>query len=151
MTFRFRGLPMIVGVLAASGTVFGPVARGAATMARIASIEGISEYRLPNGLQVLLCPDPSDPNLTVTMTFKVGSRYEGYGETGMAHILEHLMFKGGTPSHPNIYKDLSIRGSASTATTSYDYTMYSEELPATERNLRWALELEADRMVHTLI
>src|SRR3982751_4446495 len=60
------------------------------------SVEGITEYRLPNGLKVLLFPDSSRPSVTVNVTYLVGSRHENYGETGMAHLLEHLMFKGAT-------------------------------------------------------
>jgi zinc protease len=68
---------------------------------KVTEVEGISEYRLPNGLKVLLFPDPSKPTITVNITYLVGSRHENYGETGMAHLLEHLLFKG-TPKHPNI-------------------------------------------------
>ena len=71
------------------------------TPKKVTSIEGITEYRLPNGLRVLLFPDPTRPKLTVNLTVLVGSRHEGYGETGMAHLLEHMLFKG-TPTHPNI-------------------------------------------------
>ena len=56
-------------------------------------MEGITEYSLPNGLHVLLFPDASNPKVTVNMTYMVGSRHEGYGETGMAHLLEHMLFK----------------------------------------------------------
>src|SRR5262249_20185615 len=59
---------------------------------RITSVEGITEYHLPNGLRVLLFPDTSKPKVTVNMTYLVGSRHEGYGETGMAHLLEHMLF-----------------------------------------------------------
>ena len=65
---------------------------------KITSVEGITEYRLDNGLQVLLFPDNSKPTVTVNVTYLVGSRHEGYGETGMAHLLEHMLFKGTTPS-----------------------------------------------------
>ncbi len=68
---------------------------------KIATVEGITEYRLDNGLKVLLFPDPSRPKVTVNLTVLVGSRHEGYGETGMAHLLEHMVFKG-TPTHPDI-------------------------------------------------
>ena len=76
---------------------------------RVTSVEGITEYRLANGLRVLLFPDPSKPTITVNMTYLVGSRHEGYGETGMAHLLEHLLFKG-TPKHPNIPQELTEHG-----------------------------------------
>ena len=61
---------------------------------RVTSVEGITEYRLANGLRVLLFPDPTKQTITVNITYLVGSRNENYGETGMAHLLEHLMFKG---------------------------------------------------------
>ena len=70
-----------------------------------ASVEGITEYKLKNGLKVLLFPDNSSQTITVNITYKVGSRHEGYGEKGMAHLLEHLVFKG-TPNHPDIPKEL---------------------------------------------
>src|SRR5215831_5944569 len=73
------------------------------------TVEGITEYRLTNGLRVLLFPDPSKPTITVNITYLVGSRFENYGETGMAHLLEHLMFKG-TPKHPHIDQDFNARG-----------------------------------------
>src|SRR5215468_10777943 len=59
---------------------------------KLATVEGITEYSLPNGLRVLLFPDESHPKVTVNMTYMVGSRHEGYGETGMAHLLEHMNF-----------------------------------------------------------
>lgn len=68
---------------------------------KITSVEGITEYRLANGMKVLLFPDPTKQNVTVNITYLVGSRHENYGETGMAHLLEHLVFKG-TPKHKDI-------------------------------------------------
>ncbi len=58
-----------------------------------ASLEGITEYRLPNGLKVLFVPDASKPTVTVDLTVFVGSRMENYGEKGMAHLFEHMLFK----------------------------------------------------------
>jgi len=72
---------------------------------QIVTVEGITEYQLDNGLRLLLYPDDSRSKVTVNMTVLVGSRHEGYGETGMAHLLEHMVFKG-TPRHPNIPKAL---------------------------------------------
>ncbi|MBV6473172.1 MAG: hypothetical protein JPMHGGIA_01445 [Saprospiraceae bacterium] len=115
-----------------------------------ASVEGITEYFLDNGLQVLLFPDPSKQTVTVNITYKVGSRHEGYGETGMAHLLEHLVFKG-TPRHPDIPNELTKHGARPNGTTWYDRTNYFETFAATEENLRWALDLEADRMVNSFI
>ncbi len=117
---------------------------------RGASVEGVTEYFLANGLQVLLFPDPSKQTITVNITYKVGSRHESYGETGMAHLLEHLVFKG-TPRHPNIPAELTAHGARANGTTWFDRTNYFETFSATEENLRWALDLEADRMVNSFI
>ena len=57
-----------------------------------ASLGGVTEYDFPNGLRVLLYPDAASPKVTINMTYLVGSRHEGYGETGMAHLLEHMNF-----------------------------------------------------------
>src|SRR6267154_4091459 len=116
-----------------------------AAQQRVASVEGITEYRLGNGLRVLLFPDPTKPTVTVNITYLVGSAQEGYGETGMAHLLEHLQFKGST-AHANIYQELTERGARTNASTWFDRTNYYETLPATDENVKWAFALEADRM-----
>src|SRR5450759_2349425 len=121
-----------------------------ATIRNIASVEGITEYRLPNGLKVLLFPDASQDTITVNVTYLVGSRHEGYGEYGMAHLLEHMQFKG-TPQHPAINNEFQPRGARFNASTSFDRTNYYETLAANESNLDWALELEADRMVNSKV
>lgn len=113
-------------------------------------IEGISEYQMDNGLRVLLFPDPSKPTVTVNITYFVGSRHEGYGETGMAHLLEHMLFKG-TPSHPRIDKEMQERGARINGTTWLDRTNYYETLPASDDNLKYAISLEADRMINSSI
>ncbi|MEJ1961013.1 MAG: pitrilysin family protein [Gammaproteobacteria bacterium] len=128
----------------------GAVASSAQQLQVIRSIEGVNEYRLGNGLQVLLFRDDSSTTATVNITYKVGSRFEGYGESGMAHLLEHLNFKG-TPRHPKIPDELASRGAQANATTSEDRTNYFETFPATQSNVEWALELEADRMLHSFI
>src|SRR5208337_1742799 len=115
-----------------------------------ATVGGITEYDYANGLRVLLFPDPSSPKLTVNMTYLVGSRFEGYGETGMAHLLEHMNFIQ-TKTRTNIKKELTDHGAEMNGTTDYDRTNYYETLNASDENLRWALELEADRMVNTRI
>jgi zinc protease len=117
---------------------------------RVTSVEGITEYTLPNGFRVLLFPDGSKPTITVNITYRVGSRHEGYGEKGMAHLLEHLVFKG-TPRHPNIPGELTKHGARANGTTWFDRTNYYETMDATEENLRWALDLESDRMVNSFI
>ncbi len=117
---------------------------------KVTSVEGITEYRLQNGLRVLLFPDPTKSNITVNVTYMVGSRHEDYGETGMAHLLEHLMFKG-SKNHPNIPKELQDHGTRPNGTTWFDRTNYFETFAATDENLEWALSMEADRMVNSFI
>jgi zinc protease len=115
-----------------------------------ASVEGITEYNLKNGLKVLLFPDPSKPTVTVNITYLVGSRHEGLGETGMAHLLEHMVFKGST-KHTNIPQELTSHGARPNGTTWLDRTNYFETFAATDDNLKWALDLESDRMVNSFI
>lgn len=112
-----------------------------------ASVGGITEYQYPNGLRVLLYPDPANPKVTVNMVYLVGSRHEGYGETGMAHLLEHMDFIE-TTNGRQIKNEIVARGAAWNGTTSYDRTNYYETVPATDDNLKWALGLETDRMVN---
>src|SRR5579884_2465838 len=122
-------------------------AQNRSTPAEITSVEGITEYRLANGLRVLLFPDNSKPTVTVNVTYLVGSRHEGYGETGMAHLLEHMNFIKSTHDR-NIKKELEDHGARWNGTTDYDRTNYFETVNASDENLRWALGLEAERMVN---
>jgi zinc protease len=117
---------------------------------KAAEIEGVAEYRLDNGLRVLLVPDASADTVTVHITYLVGSRHEGYGEKGMAHLLEHMLFKG-TPRHPDVKAELTRRGARFNGSTSWDRTNYYETLSASADNLDWALGMEADRMVHSRV
>ncbi len=135
---------------AAMGLVFGMTAAQAAAPRKVTSVEGITEYRLDNGLRVLLFPDASRPKVTVNLTVLVGSRHEGYGETGMAHLLEHMVFKG-TPTHPDIPGAMKERGAQFNGSTDVDRTNYYESLPASDENLEFAIKLEADRMVNSPI
>ncbi len=114
------------------------------------TVEGITEYTLSNGLRVLLFPDASQPTATVNITYMVGSRHEGYGEKGMAHLLEHMVFKG-TPRHPNIPQELTEHGASPNGSTWFDRTNYFETFAATDTNLTWAIDLEADRMIHSTV
>ena len=115
-----------------------------------AAVGGITEFDYPNGLRVLLFPDPSSPKVTVNMTYLVGSRFEGYGETGMAHLLEHMNFIL-TTNGRSIKKELTSHGAQWNGTTDYDRTNYFETVTAGDDNLKWALGLEADRMVNMRI
>jgi zinc protease len=122
----------------------------AAPPAKVVAIEGVTEHRLANGARVLLFPEASRPTVTVNMTVLVGSRHEGYGETGMAHLLEHMVFKG-TPQRPNVPKALRDHGASFNGTTSNDRTNYFETMPATDDNLEFGIALECDRLVNSFI
>jgi zinc protease len=117
---------------------------------KVVTVEGVTEYRYPNGARLVLFPDPSRPTITVNMTVLVGSRHEGYGEAGMAHLLEHLVFKG-TPTFPDVPKALRDHGARFNGTTNVDRTNYFETLPATDENLEFAIHLECDRLVNSFI
>jgi zinc protease len=113
-------------------------------------VEGICEYTLGNGLRVLLFPDATRPTVTVNIAYGVGSVHENYGETGMAHLLEHMLFKG-TPKHRDIPGEMKKRGIEKNATTSLDRTNYFGSFPADAATLDWLLGLEADRMVNSFV
>jgi zinc protease len=113
--------------------------------------EGIQEYLLQdNGLKVLLIPDRSQPKVTVNLTVFVGSVHEDYGETGAAHLLEHMLFKG-TPTFPDVYKALNQRGASWNGSTWTDRTNYYETMPASDDNLEFGIRFEADRLVHSFV
>jgi zinc protease len=117
---------------------------------KVVTIEGITEYQLSNGLRFLLFPDPASSTVTVNLTVFVGSRHEGYGETGMAHLLEHMLFKG-TPKHPDIDKVMQAHGAENNGTTWVDRTNYYETMPATKENLEFGIRLEADRLINSYV
>ncbi|WP_223620137.1 pitrilysin family protein [Lysobacter sp. ESA13C] len=115
-----------------------------------ACMEGVCEYRLGNGMRVLLLPDASESKLIVNLVYGVGSAHENYGEAGMAHLLEHMLFKG-TPTHADIFAELSKRSIDANATTTTDYTNYHSSFAADAAKLDWLLGMEADRMVHSRV
>jgi zinc protease len=139
-----RWIVPLVAVLATSAV------RAADPPRKVATVEGVTEYRLANGARVLFFPEASRPVITVNMTVLVGSRHEGYGEAGMAHLLEHMVFKG-TPTFPNVPKALKDHGASFNGTTNVDRTNYFETLPATDENLDFGIHLEADRLVNSVV
>ncbi len=145
LTYLTIGAGMLALHLLAAGN-----AAAAEPPQKTVSIEGVTEYRLDNGLRVLTVPDPGADTVTVRVTYLVGSRQEGYGERGMAHLLEHMMFKG-SPRHPDLKREFASRGARWNGTTAYDRTNYFETMPASDANLDWALGMEADRMVNSFI
>ena len=143
----FAALISSTALLASAQTAAPPLPAG---LTRGEAVEGITEYRLANGLQILLAPDHGKPTTTVNLTYRVGSRHENYGETGMAHLLEHLLFKG-TPTHKNLWAEFSKRGLDANGTTSFDRTNYFGSFSASADTLRWYLGWHADAMVNSLI
>lgn len=118
-----------------------------ANLTYVRTVEGIDEYRLENGLKVLLYPDQAQPKTLVNITYRVGSVNERYGETGMAHLLEHMLFKGST-NFPKIDTEFQKRGMRTNATTWLDRTNYFGVFDANSDTLAWTLGMEADRMVN---
>ncbi len=149
---RLRWLLLCATLTLTVPASFGQGARPALPggLVQASSVEGITEYRLPNGLQVLLVPDDAKPTTTVNLTYHVGSRMENYGESGMAHLLEHLIFKG-TPTTPDPKAELARRGLQFNGTTSFDRTNYFASFSANPENLRWYLSWQADAMVNSFI
>ncbi|MGJ8692581.1 MAG: M16 family metallopeptidase [Thalassotalea sp.] len=113
----------------------------------VRTVEGIEEYQLANGLKVLLYPDQAQPKTLVNITYRVGSINEYYGETGMAHLLEHMLFKGST-NYPKIDTEFQKRGMQTNATTWLDRTNYFGVFDANEETLAWTIGMEADRMIN---
>ena len=122
----------------------------AASPAKVVSIEGVTEYQFDNGARALLFAEASRPTITINMTVLVGSRHEGYGESGMAHLLEHLVFKG-TPTYPAVPKALRDHGASFNGSTNNDRTNYFETMPATDENLEFGIALECDRLVNSFV
>ncbi len=114
------------------------------------SVEGVSEFQLPNGMKVLLARDESKPTVTVNLTYLVGSRHENYGETGMAHLLEHLLFKG-TPKNPKVWGEFTKRGFRANGSTWTDRTNYFASFAYDEKNLDWYVRWLADSMINSFI
>lgn len=140
-------LPLVCAAVLAQAATAQTLPAG---MTRVQSVEGITEYRLANGLQVLLIPDDAKPTTTVNVTYRVGSRHESYGETGMAHLLEHLLFKG-TPTHRNVWAEFTKRGLAANGSTWFDRTNYFASFSSNDENLKWYLSWQADAMVNSFI
>lgn len=140
--------PPVVAVKAADKDSKLAVSSAAASFVR--ELGGIREYRLPNGLQILLFPDEAQSTTTVNITYRVGSRHESQGEYGMAHLLEHLVFKG-TPTYRKIDEEFAKRAMRTNGSTTVDRTNYFASFNANEDALAFAIALEADRMVNSFI
>lgn len=147
---RSRRYRSVLGIGVWFTSLSGSLLAFAGPPTKVASVEGVTEYRLDNGARVLLFPEPSRPTVSVNMTVMVGSRHEGYGEAGMAHLLEHLVFKG-TPTFPDVPTALRDHGANFNGTTNEDRTNYFETMPASDENLEFGIHLESDRLVNSYI
>jgi len=114
---RFRAIAVLLALTLSALAQTPPNTPPPQGVTKVTSVEGITEYALANGMHVLLFPDASSPKVTVNMTYMVGSRQEGYGETGMAHLLEHLMFKE-TGTRKDIKQELKDHGAEMNGSTS---------------------------------
>src|SRR6266446_8094233 len=138
---RLRHLPQALAVA---------WALAAASGASAASPSPVSDVTLDNGLRVLVLEDHRNPIVTVQTWYRVGSRNEVPGKTGLAHFLEHLMFKG-TPTHGKgqFARVVEQNGGQDNAFTSHDVTSYYVNIAADRVDM--VLTLEADRMRHLLL
>lgn len=111
----------------------------------ISSNKGVHEYRLANGLKVIIKEDHRAPVVVSQIWYKVGSSYEHNGITGASHVLEHMMFKGTKNLGPNQFsRIIAANGGRENAFTGADYTAYFQQLE--KSRLAISFELEAERM-----
>ena len=110
----------------------------------------VTEHRMKNGMRALLLPDHSAPMVVMKVWYAVGSRDEQPGLTGIAHYLEHMMFRGTKKYGPRKFSEIIKKnGGSHNAFTGFDYTAYYERI-ASDR-LELIIELEADRMVNMVL
>src|ERR671914_3121428 len=110
----------------------------------------VQEFVLDNGLKVLLLEDHKTPAVTFQVWYRVGSRNERDGKSGLAHFLEHMLFKGTPTTGPEEYSRIIAKnGGQTNAFTSADVTVYFATMSRDKIHIQ--LELEADRMVNALL
>lgn len=116
-----------------------------AQLKEVRQVEGVVEYALPNGLVVLVHADASKPTTTVNLVYGVGSKHEGHGETGAAHLLEHMLFKSSeTVADPKL--EMTRRGARWNGTTWNERTNYFAQFAADAETLDWMLGWLAEAM-----
>jgi zinc protease len=111
-----------------------------------AQAAGFSSYVLPNGFKIILAAYPSAANARIELVVKTGSKLEGYGETGMAHLLEHMLFKS-AGKRADLKSDLTALGAKWNGTTSDDRTNYFETVAAEPEKIDEVIRIEADRFI----
>ncbi len=104
---------------------------------------GVTSYTLANGFKVILVPYPSAGQAKVSLVVKSGSKIEGYGETGMAHLLEHMIYMG-AGKRKSVKEDLTRLNANWNGTTSSDQTNYFATLPADQKKLEELIRIKAD-------
>ncbi|MBJ80505.1 MAG: hypothetical protein CMH60_04230 [Myxococcales bacterium] len=111
-----------------------------------------ARFALPNGLRVILMANHSAPIFSYQTWFKVGSKHEKPGKTGLAHLFEHLMFKG-TTNHPvgEFDTEMESRGCQTNAATWVDWTYYTQSLAQQKDNLEQVIHFESDRMSNLIL
>src|SRR5687767_2566168 len=148
MTRRFAAILMMLALLAPATTlaqrktVRGP-ARGSQAAAPLPPVK-VTEFRLSNGLRVILHEDHSTPIVGVNLWYHVGSKNEVPGKTGFAHLFEHMMFQGSRNYDDDFFKPIQEAGGTLNGSTNPDRTNYFEVVPS--NFLELALFMEADRM-----
>jgi zinc protease len=111
-----------------------------------ASAGGFSSYRLANGFRLILAPFPDAATTRIELLVKTGSKHEGYGETGMAHLLEHMLFKG-AGRRPDLKRELTALGATWNGTTNTDRTNFFATVRADPDKIDEAIRIEADRFL----
>ena len=148
---RFRGATLFCIFLVfvngpASATSAKPGAETASLARLDAQAAGFSSYLLPNGFKIILAAYPSASSARIELVVKTGSKLEGYGETGMAHLLEHMLFKS-AGKRADLKSDLTALGAKWNGTTSDDRTNYFETVSADPDKIDEAIRIEADRFI----
>lgn len=149
---RSIGLVLMPALLLGGGMALvpGSAFSAPATAGNLMIAPNLESFTLDNGLQVVVIPDRRAPVVTHMIWYKVGSADEPEGQSGVAHFLEHLMFKG-THDHPNgeFSKMVADRGGQENAFTSTDYTAYFQKVA--KQHLPLMMKLEADRMENLVL
>ena len=149
MPFKHRLFASCAALLTAAGVAFTPVAlsQSPAPPAATGASAAVSQFRLDNGLTVIVKPDRRAPTAVHMLWVRVGSMDEVDGTSGVAHVLEHLMFKGTDKLAPGEFsRRVAQLGGRENAFTSLDYTGYYQQVPA--HRLADVMALEADRFAH---
>lgn len=147
MNNRIRTAALVLALLAGAAAHAGQPAPAAPPIEAVAKAPQTAEFKLDNGMRIIVKPDHRAPVAVSMLWYRVGSVDEITGHTGVAHVLEHMMFKGTQELRPGEFSRLiAAAGGRDNAFTSRDATAYFQTLRKSELEL--ALKLEADRMAN---